>query len=134
MNYFEEFGIRKELAKAIMELGFEKLTPIQEQSISVLKEGRQNFIGMAQTGTGKTAAFGLPLISLVNPGSRAIQGLILAPTRELCVQITRDLNNYCKYLKEVKITAVYGGASIRDQISSLKKGAHIVVATPGRLT
>ena len=134
MNYFEEFGIRKELVKAITELGFEKLTPIQEKSISVLKEGRQNFIGMAQTGTGKTAAFGLPLISLIDTNSRAIQGLILAPTRELCVQIAKDLENYCKYLREVKITAVYGGASIRDQINSIKKGAHIVVATPGRLT
>ena len=134
MNYFEKFGIRKELVKAITELGFEKLTPIQEKSISVLKEGRQNFIGMAQTGTGKTAAFGLPLIGLVDAGSRTIQGLILAPTRELCVQIAKDLENYCKYLREVKITAVYGGASIRDQISSIKRGAHIVVATPGRLT
>ena len=134
MNYFEEFGIRKELIKAITELGFEKLTPIQEKSISVLKEGRQNFIGMAQTGTGKTAAFGLPLIGLIDTGSRAIQGLILAPTRELCVQIAKDLESYCKYLREVKITAVYGGASIRDQISSIKRGAHIVVATPGRLT
>ena len=134
MNNFEEFGIRKELIRAITELGFEKLTPIQEQSISVLKEGRQNFIGMAQTGTGKTAAFGLPLIGLVNSGSGTIQGLILAPTRELCVQIAKDLENYCKYLGEVKITAVYGGASIRDQISSIKRGVHIVVATPGRLT
>ena len=134
MNYFEEFGIRKELINAITELGFEKLTPIQEKSISVLKEGRQNFIGMAQTGTGKTAAFGLPLIGLIDTGSRAIQGLILAPTRELCVQIAKDLESYCKYLREVKITAVYGGASIRDQISSIKSGAHIVVATPGRLT
>ena len=134
MNYFEEFGIRKELIKAITELGFEKLTPIQEKSISVLKEGRQNFIGMAQTGTGKTAAFGLPLIGLIDTDSRTIQGLILAPTRELCVQIAKDLESYCKYLREVKITAVYGGASIRDQISSIKRGAHIVVATPGRLT
>jgi len=89
---------------------------------------------MAQTGTGKTAAFGLPLIGLINTDSRTIQGLILAPTRELCVQIAKDLESYCKYLREVKITAVYGGASIRDQISSIKKGAHIVVATPGRLT
>ena len=134
MNYFEEFGIKKELVKAITELGFEKLTPIQEKSISILKEGRRNFIGMAQTGTGKTAAFGLPLISLIDAGSRTIQGLILAPTRELCVQIAKDLEHYCKYLKEVKITAVYGGASIRDQISSIKRGSHIVVATPGRLT
>ena len=134
MNQFEEFGIRKELVKAILELGFEKPTPIQEQSIPILKDGRRNFIGMAQTGTGKTAAFGLPLIGLIDTGSRIIQGLILAPTRELCVQIAKDLENYCKYLGEVKIAAVYGGASIENQISSIKKGVHIVVATPGRLT
>ena len=134
MNQFEEFGIRKELVRAILELGFEKPTPIQEQSIPILKDGRRNFIGMAQTGTGKTAAFGLPLIGLIDVGSRIIQGLILAPTRELCVQIAKDLENYCKYLGEVKIAAVYGGASIENQISSIKKGVHIVVATPGRLT
>lgn len=134
MNQFEEFGIRKELVKAIIELGFEKLTPIQEQSIPILKDGRRNFIGMAQTGTGKTAAFGLPLIGLINADSRTIQGLILAPTRELCVQIAKDLENYCRYLGEVKIAAVYGGASIENQISSIKRGVHIVVATPGRLT
>ncbi|MBU4293330.1 MAG: DEAD/DEAH box helicase, partial [Actinobacteria bacterium] len=96
--------------------------------------GRRNFIGMAQTGTGKTAAFGLPLIGLIDVGSRIIQGLILAPTRELCVQIAKDLENYCRYLGEVKIAAVYGGASIENQISRIKKGVHIVVATPGRLT
>ena len=134
MEYFEKFGIKKELIRAIMELGFKELTPIQEQSISVLKEGRQNFIGMAQTGTGKTAAFGLPLISLIDLASRSIQGLILAPTRELCVQISKDLEDYCKYISEAKITAVYGGASIRDQIRSIEKGTQIVVATPGRLT
>ncbi|MBU4449933.1 MAG: DEAD/DEAH box helicase [Actinobacteria bacterium] len=134
MSQFEELGIRKELVKAIIELGFEKLTPIQEQSIPILKDGRRNFIGMAQTGTGKTAAFGLPLIGLIDVGSRIIQGLILAPTRELCVQIAKDLENYCRYLGEVKIAAVYGGASIENQISRIKKGVHIVVATPGRLT
>jgi ATP-dependent RNA helicase DeaD len=134
MNQFEEFGIRKELVKAILELGFEKLTPIQEQSIPILQDGSRNFIGMAQTGTGKTAAFGLPLIGLIDVGSRTIQGLILAPTRELCVQIAKDLENYCKYLGEVKIAAVYGGASMETQISSIKRGVHIVVATPGRLT
>jgi ATP-dependent RNA helicase DeaD len=134
MNQFEELGIRKELVRAVLELGFEKLTPIQEQSIPILKDGRRNFIGMAQTGTGKTAAFGLPLIGLIDTGSRIIQGLILAPTRELCVQIAKDLENYCRYLGEVRIAAVYGGASIENQISSIKKGVHIVVATPGRLT
>ncbi len=134
MNQFEEFGIKKELTKAVSALGFEKLTPIQEQSIPVLEDGSRNFIGLAQTGTGKTAAFGLPLIGLIDTGTKAIQGLILAPTRELCVQITRDLKDFCKYLNEVKIVAVYGGASIGKQISSIEKGAHIVVATPGRLS
>jgi len=134
MNKFERFGIREELVRAIKELGFEKLTPIQEQSIPILKGGNRDFIGLAQTGTGKTAAFGLPLIELLDIDSKIIQALILAPTRELCVQISNDLENYCKYLPGVKIVAVYGGASIETQISRIKKGVHIVVATPGRLT
>lgn len=134
MNKFEKFGIREELVRAIKELGFEKLTPIQEQSIPILKGGNRDFIGLAQTGTGKTAAFGLPLIELLDINSKIIQALILAPTRELCVQISNDLENYCKYLPGVKIVAVYGGASIETQISRIKKGVHIVVATPGRLT
>jgi len=133
MNKFEEFKIREELVRAIGELGFKKLTPIQEQSIPILKDGSRDFIGLAQTGTGKTAAFGLPLIELIDSDSKIIQALILAPTRELCVQISNDLENYCKYLPEVKIVAVYGGASIETQISKIKKGIHIVVATPGRL-
>jgi len=133
MNKFEEFEIREELVRAITELGFKKLTPIQEQSIPILKNGNRDFIGLAQTGTGKTAAFGLPLIGLIDMDSKIIQGLILAPTRELCVQISNDLENYCKYLPEVKIVAVYGGASIETQISRIKKGVHIAVATPGRL-
>ncbi|MCX6383197.1 MAG: DEAD/DEAH box helicase [Actinobacteria bacterium] len=134
MNKFEKFGIKEELVRAIKELGFEKLTPIQEQSIPILKGGNRDFIGLAQTGTGKTAAFGLPLIELLDIDSKIIQALILAPTRELCVQISNDLENYCKYLPGVKIVAVYGGASIETQISRIKKGVHIVVATPGRLT
>jgi len=133
MNKFEEFGIKEELIRAIKELGFEKLTPIQAQSIPILKSGDKDFIGLAQTGTGKTAAFGLPLIELLDTDSKIIQALILAPTRELCVQISNDLENYCKYFQKVKIVAVYGGASIETQISKIKKGVHIVVATPGRL-
>ncbi len=134
MNKLKEFGTRKEIVRATFELGYKKLTPIQDQSIPALKDGSQDFIGLAQTGTGKTAAFGLPLIGLIDTGSTKIQGLILAPTRELCVQITRDLEDFCKYLDEVRIVAVYGGASIGKQISSIKKGVHIVVATPGRLS
>src|SRR5665811_39088 len=133
MNKIEEFGIKEELIKAIKELGFEKLTPIQAQSIPILKSGDKDFIGLAQTGTGKTAAFGLPLIELLDIDSKIIQALILAPTRELCVQISNDLENYCKYIPKIKIVAVYGGASIDTQISKIKRGVHIVVATPGRL-
>ncbi|MDD3520965.1 MAG: DEAD/DEAH box helicase [Actinomycetota bacterium] len=133
MKTFEEFGIREELVRAIKELGFEHLTPIQEKAIPVLKEGNKDFIGLAQTGTGKTAAFGIPLAELVDIDSKTIEALILAPTRELCVQIANDIESYCKYLKKIKIVAVYGGASIETQINKIKKGAHIVVATPGRL-
>ncbi len=133
MKTFEELGIREELVRAIKELGFEQLTPIQEKAIPVLKNGDKDFIGLAQTGTGKTAAFGIPLAELVDINSKTIEALILAPTRELCVQISNDIENYCKYLKQIKIAAVYGGASIETQINKIKKGVHIVVATPGRL-
>lgn len=133
MKTFQEFGIREELARAVRELGFEHLTPIQEKAIPVLKKGNKDFIGLAQTGTGKTAAFGIPLAELTDTDSEYIEALILAPTRELCVQIANDIKNYCKYLKQIKIAAVYGGASIETQINKIKKGAHIVVATPGRL-
>jgi ATP-dependent RNA helicase DeaD len=134
LNKFEGFQIKEELARAITELGFNNLTPIQEQAIPLLREGNKDLMGLAQTGTGKTAAFGIPLIQLLDMESNKIQELILAPTRELCVQIAKDLENYCKYLPDVKITAIYGGASIDKQIAQIKKGTHIVVATPGRLT
>lgn len=133
MKTFEELGIREELLKAVKELGFEQLTPIQEKAIPVLKKGGSDFIGLAQTGTGKTAAFGIPLAELVDINSKNIEALILAPTRELCMQIANDIENYCRYLKQIKIAAVYGGASIETQINKIKKGVHIVVATPGRL-
>ena len=130
----KEFGISDEIVKAISELGFEKLTPIQEQTIPVLTNGDRDFIGLAQTGTGKTAAFGIPLLQLIDFNTKAIQSLILAPTRELCVQIANDIEHYAKYLPAVKVVAVYGGASIEGQISKIKKGVQIVVATPGRLS
>lgn len=130
---FKELGIKEELLRAIKELGFEQLTPIQEKAIPVLKKGDSDFIGLAQTGTGKTAAFGIPLAELVNINSKNIEALILAPTRELCMQIVNDIGNYCRYLKQIKIAAIYGGASIETQINKIKKGVHIVVATPGRL-
>jgi len=133
MNKFEKFGISEEIIRAITDLGFEKPTPIQEQSIPVLLKGNRDFIGLAQTGTGKTAAFGLPLLQLLDFNSKITQALILAPTRELCVQIAKDLDNYASFTAGVRIVAVYGGASIQTQISEIKKGAQIIVATPGRL-
>lgn len=133
MNKFEKFGISEEIIRAITDLGFEKPTPIQEQSIPVLLKGDRDFIGLAQTGTGKTAAFGLPLLQLLDFTSKVTQALILAPTRELCVQIAKDLDNYASFTAGVRIVAVYGGTSIVAQINEIKKGAHIIVATPGRL-
>jgi ATP-dependent RNA helicase DeaD len=133
MNEFEVFGIHKEIIKAITELGFEKPTPIQEKSIPVLLGGDKDFIGLAQTGTGKTAAFGLPLLQLLDFNSKITQALILAPTRELCLQIASDLDNYSGFMPGVRIVAVYGGASIVSQMNEIKRGVQIVVATPGRL-
>jgi ATP-dependent RNA helicase DeaD len=133
MNTFEESGIRPELKKAVLELGFETIMPVQEQVIPVVLESKDDIIALAQTGTGKTAAFGLPVLSLLDLDSRETQALILSPTRELCIQITKDLMSYGKYLTGLRVTAVYGGASIENQISQLKSGAHVIVATPGRM-
>ena len=133
MNTFEESGIRPELKKAVLELGFETIMPVQEQVIPVVLETKDDIIALAQTGTGKTAAFGLPILSLLDLDSRETQALILSPTRELCIQITKDLMSYGKYLTGLRVTAVYGGASIENQISQLKSGAHVIVATPGRM-
>ena len=133
MNEFEQFGIRDEIIEAITLLGFEKFTPIQEQSIPVLLAGDRDFIGLAQTGTGKTAAFGIPILQLLDFSINKTQALILAPTRELCVQIANDIETYAKFMEKVRVVAVYGGASIQNQITVIKKGVQIVVATPGRL-
>jgi ATP-dependent RNA helicase DeaD len=133
MNPFEKLGVGEKLIKSVTELGFTQPTPIQEQAIPVLLEGNRDFMGLAQTGTGKTAAFGLPLLQLIDFNSRKTQALILSPTRELCMQITRDIENFSKYVDGVKTVAVYGGASIQTQISQIKRGVQIVVATPGRL-
>ena len=130
---FEELGMREEVLKSLKELGFEAPTPIQEQAIPhLMKDQDCDLVGLAQTGTGKTAAFGLPLISNINLKSSLPQGLIICPTRELCLQITRDLDTYSKYLK-CNIVSVYGGADIRRQMTQIKKGVSIIVATPGRL-
>ncbi len=133
MSQFTDFGLDSALLKAIGELGFENPMPIQEQTIPVLLERDTDFVGLAQTGTGKTAAFGLPLLQKIDPSLRAVQALILCPTRELCMQITKDLRNYAKYIPEILVVPVYGGASIELQFKDLAKKPQIIVATPGRL-
>lgn len=133
MQLFEKLGLQKPLIEAIADLGFEAPTPVQEKVIPILLEETSDVVALSQTGTGKTAAFGLPLLSLLDFNVPATQALILCPTRELCMQITRDLEAFAKHLKKVNITAVYGGASIVNQIQSLKKGSQIVVGTPGRM-
>ncbi len=131
--HFAELGIEEGLLKSIEALGFTEPTPIQEKAIPVLLSGTKDFVGLAQTGTGKTAAFGLPLLQLVDKEKKHPQGLIVCPTRELCMQITKDLGTFKKHKAGIGVTAVYGGASIGEQIRDLKRGPQIVVATPGRL-
>lgn len=133
MMNFELLGLSKPVLRAIAELGFETPTPIQEQAIPVMLGGNQDVVALAQTGTGKTAAFGLPLIDLLDFNQRHTQALILAPTRELCMQITRDLQNFSKHVGGAHVVAIYGGASIEGQIREMRKGPQIVAATPGRL-
>ncbi len=132
-NAFEGLGLNEHLVHAITDLGFEIPTPIQEKAIPILLSGTTDFVGLAQTGTGKTAAFGLPLLQLIDVTQRYPQALIICPTRELCLQICNDFQDYKKYIKAAVAEPVYGGASIIMQIRALKKGVHIVVATPGRL-
>ncbi len=133
MINFEEMGFTPGILKAIQELGFENPMPVQEKVIPLMLGGEVDIIALAQTGTGKTAAFGLPLVQATDTEINNTQALILCPTRELCMQITGDLMDYAKYTGKLKILAVYGGASIDNQIRGLKKGVHIIVATPGRL-
>jgi ATP-dependent RNA helicase DeaD len=133
MKNFQALGLSKGLVEAVQLIGFEIPTPIQEKAIPLLLTGNKDFIGLAQTGTGKTAAFGLPLLELVDENLSTTQALVLAPTRELGLQIVSDLENYCEKFKKLNIVAVYGGASISEQIRKVKRGAQIIVATPGRL-
>lgn len=133
MKTFEELGVSLEIRKAIEEMGYENPMPVQEEVIPYLLGNRNDVVALAQTGTGKTAAFGLPLIQKINVSKRVPQALVLCPTRELCLQIAGDLTDYSKYITDLKILPVYGGSSIDSQIRSLKKGVHIIVATPGRL-
>ncbi|HXB28675.1 MAG TPA: DEAD/DEAH box helicase, partial [Puia sp.] len=133
MSTFEGLGLQENLLKAITSLGYTQPTPIQEKAIPVLLSGTKDLVGLAQTGTGKTAAFGLPLLQLLKAEQRFPQALIVCPTRELCMQIVSELELFKKYMAAVQVLAVYGGASIGMQIRDLRRGVQIVVATPGRL-
>ena len=133
MKTFEELGVSAEIRQAIEEMGYENPMPVQEEVIPYLLGNRNDVVALAQTGTGKTAAFGLPLIQKIDVKNCVPQALVLCPTRELCLQIAGDLTDYSKYITDLKILPVYGGSSIDSQIRSLKRGVHIIVATPGRL-
>ena len=133
MITFEELGIDERLVKAVSELGYVQPTPIQEKAIPVLLSGTKDFVGLAQTGTGKTAAFGIPLLQLINVQNKFPQALVVCPTRELCMQIVKEVELFKKNLPGMHVVAVYGGTSISQQIRDLKRGVQIVVATPGRL-
>ena len=133
MKTFEELGVCQEIRQAIEELGFVSPMPVQEAVIPFLVEKKRDVIALAQTGTGKTAAFGIPLLQRIDTGSRETQALVLSPTRELCLQITDDLRDFSRHIDGIHVEAVYGGAAIEPQIRALKKGAQIIVATPGRL-
>ena len=133
MKTFQELGLNEALLKAIEDMGFEHPSEVQEKAIPILLEKDTDIVSLAQTGTGKTAAFGFPMLQKIDAKSRTTQGLILSPTRELCLQITQEIKNYSKHIKGVNVVAIYGGASITDQARAVKKGAQILVATPGRM-
>ena len=140
MKTFEELGVSVEIRRAIEEMGFVQPMPVQEEVIPRLLTSKRDMIALAQTGTGKTASFGIPLLmrleetlNLKTQDSNLPQALVLSPTRELCLQIADDLRDFSKYMEGVHVEAVYGGAAIEQQIRALKKGAQVIVATPGRL-
>lgn len=130
---FENLGLNNHILEAVRKMGFSEPTPIQEKVIPEIISGNRDLVGLAQTGTGKTAAFGLPMIQLIDFDAPHTQGVVICPTRELCIQISGDFKEFTRYVKGAKIVSVYGGASIENQIRQIKKGAHIIVATPGRL-
>jgi ATP-dependent RNA helicase DeaD len=130
---FAELGLTDDLLKALQDLEFVEPTPIQAEAIPKLLPVDNDFLGLAQTGTGKTGAFGLPMLQAIDPSLRKPQGIVICPTRELCMQIAGDMQQFSKHTRDVRITAVYGGASIQAQIKSLRDGSQIIVATPGRL-
>ncbi|WP_396600305.1 DEAD/DEAH box helicase [Algibacter sp. R77976] len=133
MSTFQDLGLNDDLLQAITDLGFEKPSEVQEKAIPILLESETDLVALAQTGTGKTAAFGFPMLEKIDVASRTTQGLILSPTRELCLQITNEMKLYGKYCKGLNVVAVYGGSSITDQARDIKRGAQIIVATPGRM-
>lgn len=132
MMLFKEMGLNAEILSAIDDIGFQQPTPVQEETIPFLLKSTKDMVALAQTGTGKTAAFGLPIIQQIDPSQKSIQALILSPTRELTMQIGKDIETYSKNLKKIRVAVVYGGADIRAQISELDRGVQIVVGTPGR--
>ncbi|MFC5045947.1 DEAD/DEAH box helicase [Aquimarina hainanensis] len=133
MNKFEALGLDESIIKAVNDMGFESPSEVQEKAIPILLEEETDIVALAQTGTGKTAAFGFPLIQKTDSSSRITQGLILSPTRELCLQIANELKNYSKFISGLHTVAIYGGASITEQAKQIKRGAQIIVATPGRM-
>lgn len=133
MSTFQELGLDANLLQAINDLGFEKPSEVQQKAIPLLLDSERDLVALAQTGTGKTAAFGFPMLQKIDVNSRTTQGLILSPTRELCLQITNEMKAYGKHLKGLNVTAIYGGASITEQAREVKRGAQIIVATPGRM-
>jgi ATP-dependent RNA helicase DeaD len=133
MNTFQDLGLNDDLLQAITDLGFTKPSEVQDKAIPILLESETDLVALAQTGTGKTAAFGFPMLQKIDISSRTTQGLILSPTRELCLQITNEMKLYGKYCKGLNVVAIYGGASITDQAREVKRGAQIIVATPGRM-
>jgi ATP-dependent RNA helicase DeaD len=133
MTTFTDIGINNEILQAVTAQGFQEPTPVQAKVIPLMLEQEVDIVSLAQTGTGKTAAFGLPLIQLTDPNKKQTQGLVLCPTRELCMQVSRDLENFSRFTKGLRILAIYGGASIEQQMRQLRRGIQIIVATPGRL-
>src|SRR5690606_17150890 len=133
MTAFKDLGLEENLLKAISDMDFEHPSEVQKKAIPILLERENDMVSLAQTGTGKTAAFGFPMLQKIDVNSRTTQGLILSPTRELCLQIANEMVNYGKYLPGLNVVAVYGGASITDQARQLKRGAQVIVATPGRM-
>ncbi|PWK17959.1 DEAD/DEAH box helicase [Xanthomarina spongicola] len=133
MSTFQDLGLNEDLLHAITDLGFETPSEVQEKAIPILLESETDLVALAQTGTGKTAAFGFPMLQKIDIDSRTTQGLILSPTRELCLQITNEMKQYGKYCKGLNVVAIYGGSSITDQAREVKRGAQIIVATPGRM-